>query len=94
MIDPETKRYLDDLLQGRTTALRTFDLTTGAATSTVVTCVGMSSNAVVTTQAYSALSSNADIVRIVPAKDQFTVTHTASANARTHRYVWHYGLPS
>lgn len=92
MIPAETRRELDDLLTGRTTAARSFNLAVAPATSTTVTCLGMSSNSVVLTQAYSALASNADITRIVPAKDQFVVTHTASANARTHRYIWKTGL--
>ena len=86
--DQEVSRAITDLLRGQTYTASTFDLTTGAATSTSVTRIGMSSNSVVLPQAYSALASNADIVRIVPVKDSFTVFHTASANTRTHRYVY------
>ena len=85
--DPETKREISELLQGRTTAAGSFNLATGAATTTTVVKIGVSSNSVILTQAYSALASNADILRIVPAKEQFVVTHAASANARTFRYV-------
>lgn len=85
------KRYLEDLQQGKITTLGKFDLTTGV-TTTVVNRLGMSSNSVVCTQAWSANASNADIVRIVPAKDSFTVTHTNSALARTHRYAFFTGL--
>jgi hypothetical protein len=92
MIDPDVKRKLDDLEQGRTTAASSFALATGAATTTTVVKTGVSANSLILTQAYSALASNADILSIVPAKDQFVVTHTASANARTHRYVVRTGL--
>jgi hypothetical protein len=92
MIDVDVKRKLDDLEQGRTTAASSFALATGAATTTTVVKTGVSSNSVIVTQPYSVLASSADIVRIVPAKDQFVVTHTASANARTHRYVCLTGL--
>jgi hypothetical protein len=92
MIDPDVKRKLDDLEQGRTTAASSFALATGAATTTTVVKAGVSSNSVILTTPVSALASSADIVRIVPAKDQFVVTHTASANARTHRYVCFTGL--
>jgi hypothetical protein len=92
MIDPDVKRKLDVLEQGRTTAASSFDLATGAATTTTVVKSGVSSNSVILTTPVSALASSADIVRIVPAKDQFVVTHTASANARTHRYVFLTGL--
>lgn len=94
MNEDQVQRYLHDLLTGRTTAARSFSLALNPATTTTVTCLGMSSNSVVLTQAYSALASNADITRIVPAKDQFVVTHTASANTRTHRYIWKTGLAS
>jgi hypothetical protein len=90
--DPEVRRQLSDLLQGRTTAAGSFALATGAATTTTVTRIGVSSNSVILTTPYSALASSADIVRIVPAKEQFVVTHTASASARTHRYVCLTGL--
>jgi hypothetical protein len=89
--DDNTRRAVDEILQGRTHAAAAFNLTTGV-TSTVVTRTGVSSNSVILTQAYSALASNADITRIVPAKDSFTVTHTNSGNARTHRYVFLTGL--
>ena len=92
MIDDDVKRKLTDLEQGRTTAASSFALATGAATTTTVTKIGVSANSVILTTPYSALASNADIVRIVPAKEQFVVTHTASANARTHRYVCLTGL--
>jgi hypothetical protein len=92
MIDEDTKRALLELTQGRTYAASSFDLATGAATTTTVTKTGVSSNSVILTTPYSAFASAADIVCIVPAKDQFVVTHTASANARTHRYVCFTGL--
>lgn len=90
-IQPEVRRELNDLLYGKSLAVGSFDLTTGV-TSTTVTRTGVSSNSVITTQAYSANASNADITRIVPAKDQFVVTHTNSALARTHRYFFVTGL--
>ena len=90
--DPEVKREIDLLLQGRTQAASSFSLATGAATTTTVIKEGISANSLITTQAYSALASNADILRIVPAKDQFVVTHTASANVRVHRYECRTGL--
>jgi len=92
MIPDEIRRELSDLLQGRTTAARAFTLAVAPATTTTVPCVGVSSNSVVLTQAYSALASNADITRIVPDKDQFVVTHSSSADTRTHRYTWKTGL--
>lgn len=84
--DPEIRKELDDLKQGATFAAGSFSLAVAPATSTVVTRRGVSSASVICTQAYSALASNSDITRIVPAKDSFTVTHSSSANARTHRY--------
>jgi len=92
MIDDDVKRALNEILQGRTTAASSFALVTGAGTTTTVVKAGISANSVILTQAYSSLASNADILRIVPAKDQFVVTHTASGNARTHRYVCLTGL--
>ncbi len=89
--DPEVKREIDLLLQGRTQAAASFGLATGTTATTVIK-TGISSNSLITTQAYSALASNADIIRIVPAKDQFVVTHTNSADARTHRYECRTGL--
>ena len=91
LVDDENRRAVNEILQGRTHAASSFDLATGV-TSTVVTKTGVSSNSVILTMAYSALASQADIVRIVPAKDSFTVTHTNSGNARTHRYVYFTGL--
>lgn len=92
MISREIQRWLDQLLTGWTTGAGSFDLTVTPATSTTVTRTGVSSNSVILTQAYSANASNADITKIVPAKDSFTVTHTASANTRTHRYIIKTGL--
>ena len=92
MIEDETKREIDLLLQGRTMAARSFALATGAATTTTVVKTGVSSNSVILTMPYSALASKADIIRIVPAKDQFVVTHTASADERIHRYECRTGL--
>jgi hypothetical protein len=92
MMDVDVKRKLDDLEQGRTTAASSFALATGAATTTTVVKTGVSANSVILTQAYSALASNADILSIIPAKDQFVVTHTASANTRVHRYVCRTGI--
>ncbi len=93
MIDAEVRRDLDDIRQGRTWAAASFNLTAdGVTTTTTVTRLGVSSNSVVLTQAYSALAANSDITRIVPAKDSFVVTHTASANVRTHRYVYFTGI--
>ena len=90
--DPEVRRKLDDLEQGRTTAAGSFALATGAATTTTVVKIGVSANSVILTSPVSSFASSADILRIVPAKEQFVVTHTASANARTHRYVCLTGL--
>jgi len=87
-IDPETKRSLDDLAQGKITAAGEFNLAASPAISTVVTRRGVSTGCVILTQAMSANASNADIVRIVPGKNVFTVHHTASVNPRTHRYVF------
>jgi hypothetical protein len=92
MIGEDVKRKLDDLEQGRTTAASSFALAAGAATTTTVVKPGVSSNSVILTQPVSSFATSADILRIVPAKDQFVVTHTASANARTHRYVFLTGL--
>ena len=92
MIDDETRRKLSDLEQGRTTAASSFALATGAATTTTVTKTGVSANSVILTTPVSAFATSADIVRIVPAKDQFVVTPTASANACTQRYVFVTGL--
>ena len=85
-IDDEVRRELNSLKQGSTFAGGSFDLDVAPATSTVVSRRGVSSSSIIMTQAYSAAASNADITRIVPAKDSFTVTHSSSASARTHRY--------
>jgi hypothetical protein len=87
-IDPETKRSLDDLAQGKITAAGEFTLALSPATSTVIVRRGVSATSVILTQALSANASNADITRIVPGKNTFTVHHAASANTRTHRYVF------
>lgn len=93
MIDKEVMRWLNDLLMGRSTACGEFTLVhDGVSTTTTVTRKGMSSNSVISTQALSALASNSDITRIVPAKDQFVVTHPASANIRTFRYSFLTGV--
>lgn len=90
--DPEVDRGLNDLLRGKTYAASAFNLAVAPATSTVVTKTGVSSNSVILTQAYSTNASNADITRIVPAKDSFTVYHSSSANTRTHRYIYLTGV--
>lgn len=87
-MDAETKRELDSLRSGYLTCAGEFSLAVAPATSTVVSRRGVSSTSVILTQAYSALASNADITRIVPTKDSFTVTHTASANVRTHKFFF------
>jgi hypothetical protein len=94
MINADVRRELDLILFGHSFAVGELSLTTGAATSTSVTHTGMSSASIVVTQAYSANASNADIVRIVPAVDAFVVYHSASGNARTHRYVFFTGIAS
>jgi hypothetical protein len=96
MIDPVTddvaRRAVNEILQGRTHAAGSFDLAVAPATTTTVARTGVSANSVILTQAYSAFASNADILSIVPAKDQFVVTHTISGNTRTHRFVCRTGI--
>ncbi len=92
MIDPEVRRDLDDIRQGRLWATGTVTLAAAPATTTTVSKTGVSSNSIVLTQAYSALASNADITNIVPSKDSFVITHSSSANTRTHRYVFFTGI--
>lgn len=89
--DEEARRALNEILQGRTHSVGVFDLATGT-TTTTVTKTNISANSVILTMAYSALASQADITRIVPAKNSFVVTHTNSANARTHRYLCQTGV--
>lgn len=87
-IDPEIKREIDDLKRGNTTRISTFSLTPGAATtSTTITRSGTSSGDLVQYMALSSLAVQSDIVRIVPAKGSFVVTHSASTNVRTYRYL-------
>jgi flavoprotein len=90
--DDVARRAVNELLQGRTHAASSFALAVAPATTTTVVKIGISANSVILTTAYIALASQADILSIVPAKDRFVVTHTASADARTHHYVWFTGL--
>lgn len=91
-MDVQTKRELQDLRGGRIETAGSFDLAVAPATSTVITRNNISSTSVILSQAYSALASNADITRIVPGNGTFTVYHSSSASARTHRYVAFTGL--
>jgi hypothetical protein len=84
--DDVARRAVNELLQGRTHAASSFALAVAPATTTTVVKIGISANSVILTTAYIALTS------LVPAKDRFVVTHTASADARTHHYVWVTGL--
>jgi len=87
-IDPEIKRELDDLRRGTTTRIGTFTLAAAPATSTIVARKGVSSADLVQWMAWSANAVQGDITRVVPARDSFTVFHTASAATppRTYRY--------
>ena len=82
----EIKRELDDLRRGNTTRISAFSLAVAPATSTLVARKGVSSGDLVQWMAFSANAVQADISRVVPAKDAFTVFHTASANTRIYRY--------
>ena len=87
-ISPEIKRELDDLRRGNTTRISTFSLAVAPATSTLVARKGVSSGDLVQWMAFSANAVQADISRVIPAKDAFTVFHTASAYAHLslHRH--------
>jgi ABC-type phosphonate transport system ATPase subunit len=81
-------REISRLYQGATNTAGTFDLDPGE-TSTVVLRRGVSSTSVIQWMAASALADQTtDIQWIDAAKDQFTVHHTNSADARTYRYVY------
>jgi hypothetical protein len=81
-------REISRLYQGANNTVGSFAIDTGA-TSTVVTRRGVSSTSVILTMPASALANAAvDISYIEAAKDQFTVHHTNSADARTYRYVY------
>lgn len=86
-IDPEIKRELEDLKRGNSTRVSSVSLAVAPATTTTVSRRGVSSTDLILTQASSALASNSDITRIIPAKDSFVITHAASANARTFTYI-------
>jgi hypothetical protein len=87
-MDQETRRYIDDLLRGRTVANGLFNLAASPAASTSVTRLGVSSGSVVLVSPYSNAVMS-DIRQIVPAKDAFVVHHVSSSTTpRTFRYVF------
>lgn len=93
LIDQEVRRALEELLQGRSFATGQFTLVVdGAATSTTIVRTGTSSNSIINYMAIGATASMADITRIVPAKDSFTIFHSASATTRTFYYSWVTGV--
>jgi hypothetical protein len=85
------RRELMMLKMGRVTCCGVFTLTSssGNTSTTVSPDKGfVSARSVVHTQAFSANAANADIIRIIPAKDAFTVTHTdPGGSTKTHRFV-------
>lgn len=90
----DARRAIDHIYQGRVRSCAEFTLAT-TGTSTTVTKTGISTQSVILTQAFSSSAANADITRIVPGKDTFTVTHTAtSGGTKTHRYVCFTGVRS
>ena len=94
MIDDEVRRELIKITTSRSTACGEVALAVSPATTTTVTRRGVSSNSTVLLQALSSLALNGDITRVVPSKDQFIITHAASANARTYRYAFITGAKS
>lgn len=86
MIDVDTRRELNNLMQGTTFTGGVFTLAANPATSTVVTRTSISEQSIIHYTAYSTNAVQSDITRIVPASGSFTVFHSASVNTRTYRY--------
>lgn len=94
MIDSEVRRYIDDILAGRSNACGAFTLAANPATSTAVERRGISSGSVVLPVPYSAHARYSDITNIVPDTDGFVVNHAASTSTRTFRYTFSTGVTS
>ncbi len=87
-IDAEVRRELDALKQGAIFAASTFTANVSS-TTTVVTKRGVSSGSIINITAVNSNASNSDIVRVIAAKDSFTVTHNSSSvAARTYGYAY------
>lgn len=92
MIYDEVRRELNDLLKGKTYTGGQFTLDASPATSTTVNKTGVSSNSVVQLTAHTN-AQQSDIIRVIPAKDLFVVTHTASVSSnRVFRYTYWTGV--
>lgn len=92
MISDEVRREINDLLKGKTYTAGEVTLDVSPATSTTVNKTGVSSNSVVQLTAHTN-AVQSDIIRVVPAKDLFVVTHTASASSnRVFRYTFWTGV--
>lgn len=85
-MDSEIRRYIDDILAGRTVTTGEFSLTASPATTTTVTRIGVSRNSVVHLTPHNSSASYSAIQNVVPANGSFVVNHTSSALTRTFRY--------
>ena len=88
-MDDDVNRELIHLRMGRITSCGSFTLTTSATSTTVSPRAGIvSARSVILTQAADANAINGEIIRIIPAKDSFVVTHTdPGGTTKTHRYT-------
>lgn len=85
-MDSEVRRYIDDILAGRTVATGEFSLTASPATTTTVTRIGVSRNSIINLMPYNSSAALSIIQNVVPANGSFVVNHTSSALTRTFRY--------
>ncbi len=93
-VTDQAQREFSAIYQGRIRTCGEFTLT-ATATATAVTKLGVSTQSCIFTQAFSTNAANADITRIVPAKDAFTVYHTnPGAATKTHRFAHWTGVRS
>lgn len=88
MIDDEVRRFIDDLLKGRTAVAGTVTLETSG-TTTTVTRQGVSSNSIVSLTPQSSAAASSGIPEVTPAKGLFTLTHSIDASSRIYGYVIH-----
>lgn len=88
----DLRREFDNVYRGKTYTTGQFTLGVSPATSTTVNRLGVSTNSVVHLIAHTN-AQQSDIIRVIPAKDQFVVTHTASASSnRVFRYTYWTGV--
>jgi len=86
-IDPEIRRELQELKDGRLDVAGTVSLRTSPNTTTTVTRAVCSSSSVVLLMPLDAGARTEGLPQVTPAKGAFTLTHASSAGTRTYRYV-------